>query len=786
MSQAPFRQQRFQTALTRIQQGLNDALNRPKEGEVALTAAQLSAGAQALAARRPELAEATQAAAQLTVPDAAPRREVYTVADAQTFLADTQRMAETLWGQSTGRQLSAADRDAISAYLVDNLLAEERGAPANGREEIAQQAVETQGAAVREFPERALFGQRLRASADAQLQSGLIDQETFNAIIFPATPFADVPAEFRASVPASGAATRQAELKALGVVNHFQSNIPEILRRSVDEPNVRDFREAVGNLVSAQTDEDIVEGSNLFSAPESASQIRARERAEGAAELFTKGGKLGQAVEDVLRRSGRSADPSLLIDDDEKEAATRTKRLFTEGLQQRRSELLDESRDITDEDLAGQLADFANNFVESGQFDQLQTAVSEAFQAQRVSTKTGSEDEIKAIFDRLGLDSDEILPEQLTQLAEIGRQAGGFNEQDVQNFATAFPMFRQARIESEQATEAERVRDPGVAQSLRNRALFNLGERPQSFSQQRLDEMDQFIASQGGIEGFEQVFGPNIERLKQENVLGGLFPEGRPARQFGPDSFPTFTELDALQSQGLGVAPAGNIARLRPGQTQTPNVVRRRLAAQLGINGVNVPVQRPEAPVGFGEITPLLREASGDNLAFLKFLFQPEQLQGLQSGFGEARRAQTRQGRARLQTTGRGVSRERAGVRRSLATTRRSLQQLGPDDALDELGIRRQETLRGQEQRLLGEERSLTGRIGTVSTFQRETTRPTLTLPQFVESRIGGLRGQFAASPAGLAEEQRAGQESLRLESEAERARRRRLRSGGRTIFGRI
>ena len=676
-------------------------------------------------------------------------------------------MAETLWAQSTGRQIRVADRNALSAYLVDNLLREERRAPANGLEEIAQQAVETQGAAVREFPERALFGQRLRASADAQLQSGLIDQETFNAIIFPATPFADVPAEFRASVPASGAATRQAEIKALGVVNHFQSNIPEILRRSVDEPNVRDFREAVGNLVSAQTDEDIVEGRNLFSAPESASQIRARERAEGAADLFTKEGNLGRAVEDLLRQSGRAADPSLILDEEDKQAATRAKRMFTEGLKQFRSEILAESPGISDEALSGQLADFANSFVEGGQFDQLQTAVSEAFQAQKFTTRSGAEQAIADILDQAGLDVSAVSDERLTQLAQDAVEAGGIDREGLVN---AFPLLQQEGV-------AQEARTPAGANRLRDQALFNLGESPSSFTSEQLAGMSRTIAQRGTAEGFEELLAPNIQQLKQGRVLGDLFPAGRPQRRFSPEAFPTFEELDALQSQGLGVAPAGNIAPLRPGQTQTPSVVRARLRAQVGIGGVNVRVARREPLPEVDEITPLLRGAADDNLAFLNFLFQPEQIRGLQTGFGEARRQEVQQERGRIQGIGEGLSRDLAPITRNLATLEGALGSLGEDAALDEAGIRRQEGLLEQQTRLRGERDRLRGRIGTASQFGRLASS-SLEFPQFLESQIGGLRERFATTPAGLREEQR-------LESKAERDRRRRLR-GGRTVFQRI
>lgn len=761
--------ERLRAAIQRILTGLNDALNKPREGADVdfRTLSREEVLARAGPERRADLAASLQAVEELQSDEAPPRREVYTSADARTFLADSQRMAETLWGQSTGRQPSVADRNAISAYLVDNLLREERGAPANGLEEIAQQAVETQGAAVREFPERALFGQRLRASADAQLQSGLIDQETFNAIIFPATPFADVPAEFRASVPASGAATRQTEIKALGVVNHFQANYSEILRRSVDEPNVRDFREAVGNLVSAQTDEDIVEGRNLFSAPESASQIRARERAEGAADLFTKEGNLGRAVEDLLRQSGRGADPSLILDKEDKEAATRAKRMFTEGLKQFRSEILAESPGISDEALAGQLADFANSFVEGGQFDQLQTAVSEAFQAQKFTTRTGILEALGEIADEAGLDIGDIAPGRLEQIVQQTKEAGGI---DPEGFVNAFPLFQQEKT-------AEEARTPAGANRLRDQALFNLGESPSSFTPEQLAGMSRQIAQRGTAEGFEELLAPNIQQLKRGRVLEGLFPPGRPGRQFGPDTFPTFEELDALGSEGLGVAPTGNIAPLRAGQTQTSSTVRGRIRSQLGLSGVNLPVQRSEPLPGFGEITPLLREAAGDNLAFLNFLFQPEQLRGLQAGFGAARRQEVREQRGRIQTTGEGLSRDLAPIRRNLATLENALGSLGADAGLDEAGIRRQENLLGQQTRLRGERDRIRGQIGTASTLQRMASS-SLTVPQFLESRIGGLRQRFAASPAGLQEERRA-------EREAESDRRRRLR-GGRTVFQRI
>lgn len=782
-------EERLRNALERILKALNDELNKPpREGDAALTAEQLAAGAAALATRRPELGEAAEAAGQLVAPTQASRREVYTAANAQDFLAETLRMANLIWAQQTGRPPDAATRARLNGYLIDNLLREERGAPADALEEIAQQAVEVQGAAVREFPERVLFGQRFRAQLNAQLQEGLIDQETFNALVFPATPIADLPAQFRGrgDVVSTVASAALAESKALGVLRQFETNLPEILRRVVDVPSVADFREAVGKLVSDQTPEDVTAGTNLFSAPESPSQIRARERAEGAAGLFSTEANLGRAVEDLLRQSGRAGDPSLILDDEDKAAATRAKRMFTEGLKQFRAQVLQESPGISDENLAGQVADFASSFIESGRYDRLQTAVTEAFEAEKFSSLSGAEKAIADILGEAGLDADEILPERLTQIAQQAVRAGGINEQ---GFVDAFPMFAR---ESAARTFVEGGAD-AITERLEQAAGFRIPDFPgREEALERLSDTIRFRVQRDPF--------TDIDRLLQ-----GVFRSAQPEGGRGFRALPEATALDRLQGideedvgalgatpaeqrleganplqraafEGLRFEPTGG-GLISPQEaaliTGSPGARQRFGSAPPTLEGLPVfgNVRRSEPPIGFGEITPFLREAAGDELAFLNFLFQPQQLQELQTGFETEQRGLRRQAREdTLQSF------------RELEERSRALQAVSrpsPDFALTP-----------------AEEEAL--RIGAgpfVGNFE-----PSLSIPRFVGGQIGGLRERFAATPAGLQEEQRrtAQGESDRRRAESDRRqaeadvrrvesdRRRLLRGGGRTTFRRI
>jgi hypothetical protein len=535
--------------------------------------------------------------------------------------------------------------------------------------------------------------------------------------------------------------------------------MPDILRQAVDVGEVADFREAVGKLVAAQTDEDALEGTNLFPAPESPGQIRARERAEGAAELFTKEGNLGRAVEDLLRQSSRAADPSLILDEDDKKAATRAKRMFTEGLKQFRAKILAESPGISEEALAGQLAEFGNTFLESGQYDQLQTAVSEAFEAQEFRNIDLAKKRITEMLGEVGLDAADIPEDIFEGLAFSAVQGGGI---DAQNLVNVFPQLQQVGRNLELQEARFDAATPAGAKDLRDQALFDLGEVPQSFSQEQLSAMDQFIAQSGGAESFEREIGPRLQEMKRQNVLGDL-----PGR-FGPGGggragFPTFEQLDALRAEGLGVAPAGNIAALRPGQTQTPSTVRARIGSQLGASGVSSPLMRREEPIeGFDQLESLLREAAGENVPLLSFLFGREQLQGFAPTFRAAQQRSLREERGRFQTIGEDLS----GTLRSL----RSFPQLTAE-APPGGGVQR-----------AAEEERLRGKIRTASRFQR-MARSTVDFPRFAQERIEGLSAEFAQSPTGILEERR---RTAQAESEAERDRRRLLRGGGRTVFQRI
>lgn len=907
MAEAPPGQQRFQTALARIQKKLNDALNKPpseasrlSELEAQLVAATRFAIEQDLS-ERDALIQAGSAAPSFEflekdiateeqappLPGARPpQRKVYTLDDAQTFLADSQIMAEQLVFQRSGRQSDRATQRIIGAYLIENLLGEQRGAPDGSIEGFAEQVVSLQGEAVVRDPSRVTLAPRIRAAADALLDSdnpnAQIDQETYNALVFPATPFEQIPARHRASVPPSGAAIREAELKALDVASNISDNMLANLQKFVDisggPTGVSNLPEGFARIASEQGEEEVLAGTATLPSVNSPSEIRAQQREQTALSALETESSTKKALEDQV------GSPGLLTNADAKTNKTQAIRLGIDRLQAERRDFLSDNRGASKEEIAAHLAPFVAQEVEN--FDQTLAAVSQEFEAQKFRDLESTTAELKAILGREGLDASQIDDELLTRTAqfvmesenpittaqtivgafgaladesrrlrEVGNLdlaekhitdalgARGLDAEDIpedifedlkfgavqsgridiEAIAAAFPSFQQA---GENLRRQEALTDVTGANSLRDKELFRLGETPQDFTPEQLNAMSQFIAQSGGTQGFEQTFGPNFERLKQAKVLGGLFPEGRPAVQFGADRFPTFGELGALRSLDtpLGVAPAGNIAPIRAGQIQTSGSIRRDIAVQTGVlpptfstpqfepfqgaedvadprnlatvraalgnlgaddaldeegirrqetllgqetrllgNRRAIPglpgfgrVQQPEPPIGFDEITPLLRGLAGDNLAFLSFLFQPEQLRGLQTGFGAARRRDIATQRADIRASGVEASRGRASARRGLARV--------GEGGVGEGALREAEGFFDE-------------RIRTATQLGRMTSS-SRTFPQFAESQVGGLRATFAASPAGLQEEQRA-------ESEAERTRRRRLR-GGRTVFQRI
>ncbi len=863
--------QRFETVLARIAKKLNDALNRPPSevAQLAVLQAQLVVARRVAAeqnlSERDALIQAGSAALSfeqlqndITTEEQAPplpgaqppQREVYTTEDAGTFLADSQVMVEQLFFDRTGNQPDRTTQRIIGAYLIENLLGDQRGAPTSFTEEFAEQVVSLQGEAVIRDPERVTQGQRLRAGIDALLASdnpnAQIDQETFNALVFPSTSFADLPARFRGGIIPSVASGREAELRATNVVEGLSSNMLANLQKVVDitggPTGVSNFREAFARVASEQTEEQVLAGTATLPSVNSPSEIRAQRRQTEALGALEDETSIKKAVEAEV------GSPGLETDSDRKRDKTQAVRVATDRIQEARRGILQANPGISDEELDAQLAPALAQEVES--FDQTLAVVTQEFETQKFRDLEGTKTELKAILGREGLDASQIDDELLTRtaqfvmesenpnvtaqsivgafpalleesirletvgdldlakksitsaLGEVGLDAKDIPEDifeglafsavqgggiDRQGLIDAFPSLQQVgeSLRAQEArTEAGTV---GGAKALLNQALFDLGASPRDFTPEQLDAMSRFIAQSGGAQRFEREIGPRLQELKQQKVLQETLGGGRGgggAQRFGPGNFPTFEQLGALQSAGLGVAPTGAIAPLRPGQTQSRAGAIQGITTQLGLTGIRLPFATPEpveTPPGLDVLAPLFREAAGESPALLQFLFS--QAEALQQSFVGGRRGEAirgrREERASTQRVGRRFSSELRAVRDNLRRLERGFGQ----EPIDEAGIRRQENLRRQQERLRGEERRLRGKIRTTTTLGRISAqnpiRPSGTFEDFFGGRVEGLRRAFSQTPAGLQEEQR-------LTARAESDRRRALRGGGRTIFRRF
>ncbi|KKN44222.1 hypothetical protein LCGC14_0695330 [marine sediment metagenome] len=840
MSEAPFEQQRLETALARILKRINDLLNKPPRQDSLLADLQfrlaeaqkrvaqglseedalVQVGSAARSIQELEEQIAVEQAAPPLPDQPPPQRQVYTLDDARTVLADSHVMAKQLFVQRTGRQPDAEQIAAIGFYLIDNLLSDQRGAPASFSEEFAEQIVSVQGEAIARDPASITLTARLRdfytALRDSDNPNAQISQATFNALAFPATPFDQVPARHRARVPLSGAAEREAELAALDVINSLVTNMPANLQKFASG-SAPTFQQGAARIAAAQTEEEVVGETNTLPSVGSPSDIRAKRRDEDALSALETETSTKKAVEDQV------GSPGLITDADEQKNKTQAIREVVDRLQSERRDFLSNNRGASKEEIAAHLAPFLSQEV--GSFDQTLARVAQAADVAKFGDLASTKAELIDILGAAGLDSAEIDADILTQAAQFvmesddpvgtaqgvvrafptlqaesqrleqfgdlktaeatitqrlgesgldaseippdilshlafGAVQGG--DIDTQTLVDVFPALQQIGRDVEAQETRTEAGTIGGATSLRNQALFDLGETPASFTTEQLDAMNQFIAASGGIEGFDEVFGPRLEQFKQQKVLEGIGTGGGVSGRLGTGGIPTFRELEALRSEGLGIAPTGAIAPIREGQVQTPTSVRGDIARQLGQTGLSLPKFRQEELSG--DFGPLLRQAAGDDLAFLQFALEPEQTRNLQIDFREAQRQDVREQRVSLREAGIEASRGRRLAREGLARVdREGLARVGPG-GMSEIALREAEA-------------GFAGQIRTATQLGRLATSG-LTAPQFFESRIGGIRETFARSPAGIAE-------ARRVESEVERDRRRALRSG-RTVFRRI
>lgn len=873
MPEQPIEVRRHNTALERILKFLNDALNRPPS-EITLLAelrAQLVVARKISAeqdlSERDALIQAGSSAPNFNqlekditqeeqvpaLPGAPqPQRKPYTLADAETVFADSQVMAEQLVLQRTGRQPDRATQRAIGAYLVDNLFSEQRGVPDGLIEGFAEQVTALQKEAITRNPESATQGRRfqgfINALLDSDNPSASIDLETYRALVFPATPFADIPARFRAGDVPSLAVQAQIDAKALDVINNLSINMLANLQKIVDiargPTGVTNFGEAAVRVVAAQTEEEVVAGTATLPSVDSPSEIRAQRRETAALSALEDETKLKNAVEDAV------GSPGLLTDKDEQRNKTQAVRRVVDSVSQLRRDILSDNPSLSDEEVNRLVAPFLAQETEPKRFDQILSEVAEEIGALNLGNLDDIEEEFRAILGRAGLDAGEISPELFTQTAQMlmeldpedrvaGAQQivpafdilqqeterlkfdtlGKTRKELVEAFGAAgldfaaltkerqtsvaqavmgsgdpsaaadqatslFPLFQREAaniefVEGGTGTLAERLEAgrgarlpdlPGTEEAVQ-RLADSIRFRAQADPFADIDQLLQSVfqsAAPPGAEGF----GPLRVAGEDGRVLGTpediTDPELRFRIQAEQDLEPTDPLLRSVferlrfEPTGGGLIDPASAALIQG----TPGARQRFGAAPPTLPGLPTfgNVQVPEAPIGFGEITPLLREASGDNLAFLSFLFQPEQLRGLQAGFGEARRREVQEERGRIQTIGEDFS-------TTLQTIEGSLRDVGgptgPGGAF-----------------LVSERDRLRGRIGTTSQFGRLAS-PSLAIPQFVESQIGGLRERFAGSPAGLREEQRLTAQAESDTRRAESDRRRRLR-GGRTVFQRV
>jgi hypothetical protein len=878
MPEQPPEIRRVNTVLERILQFLNDAVNK-SPSEIALLAelrAQLLVARKAVAeqglSERDALIQALSAAPSFeqlerdiaqeeqapALPDAPPpQREVYTLADARAVLADSQIMAEQLFSQRTGRQPDRATRTAIGRYLLDNLLSGQRGAPTNPVEEFTEQVVALQGETITRFPLRATADRRLgsffNALLDSDNPSAQIDQDTYNALVFPTTPLVEIPARFRAGGPSEA---KIAEQKALGALNTLSTNMLTNLQKSVDvaggPTGVTNFSEAAGRIVSEQTEEDVLAGTNTLPAVDSPSEIRARQRdAEALATLEDVKG-IKKAV------TAQVGDPELETDPGLKKDKAQAIRLAASRIEERRREILQSNPGISDTDLNAQLAPAMGQEVAA--FDQTLATVSQESAARKFVDLDSVRTELKDILGREGLNASEIDDDLLTQVAQFVMESEN-PAQTAQSVVGAFSGLQQ---------ESERLRTVGDLALAKKRIADALGEAGLDVGEITDERLTQIAAAsvragrlpeaQGLVDAFpmfareaanlefvEGGAGAITERL--EHAAGFRFPDlpGReeavqrladtirfrvqrepfadvdrllqsafqPVRPdleafgapqiagepdegpltgpiFDPDFAPDNPLLRAVferlrfEPTGGGLISPMDAAVIAgtPGARQRFGAAPPTLPGLPPFNFANVRSQTetlpPEAPPGFGVLAPLFREAAGENVPLLQFLFQ--QTPQLQEEFLAGRRAEVRRGRrearGEFQTLGRGLSEGLGAAKSALAAVGGVTGPGGEQIEAERARLRRQlDTLR-----FFGPNRP---------------SRPKGTFEDFFGSRVEGLRERFSQTPAGLQEElrlesqaesdaRRAEVEARRVESEAERDRRRLLRGGGRTMFQRI